>query len=167
MQLINRFNKGICFLLCVCDIFSKYAWVTSLKGKKETTITNDFQKILYESSHKPNKIWVDKASEFYSKSKKPVVRTLKNKLYKYMTLISKNVYIDKLDNIVNKYNNKYHRIIKIKHVDIKPSMYIDFNKEKIKEIPKFKVDDNVRTSKYKNIFLQKAMFLIDMKKFCA
>ena len=83
-----------------------------------------------------------------------------------MTLISKNVYIDKLDNIVNKYNNKYHRIIKIKHVDIKPSMYIDFNKEKIKEIPKFKVDDNVRTSKYKNIFLQKAMFLIDMKKFC-
>ena len=45
-------------------------------------------------------------------------------------------------------------------------MYIDFNKEKIKEIPKFKVDDNVRTSKYKNIFLQKAMFLIDMKKFC-
>ena len=84
-----------------------------------------------------------------------------------MTLISKNVYIDKLDNIVNKYNNKYHRIIKIKHVDIKPSMYIDFKKEKIKESPKFKIDDNVRTSKYKNIFLQKAMFLIDMKKFCA
>ena len=81
MQLINRCNKGICFLLCVCDIFSKYVWVTSLKGKKETTITNDFQKILYESSHKPNKIWVDKASEFYNKSKKPVVRTLKNKLY--------------------------------------------------------------------------------------
>ena len=151
MQLINKFNKVICFLLRVCDIFSKCAWVTSLKGKK-TTITNNFQKILGESSHKPNKIWVDKASEFYNKSKKPVVRTLKNKLDKYVTIISKNVYIDKLDNIVNKYNNKYHRIIKIKHVDIKPSMYIDFNEEKIKESPKFKIDDNVRTSKYKNIF---------------
>ena len=52
------------------------------------------------------------------------IRTLKNKIYKYMTSISKNVYIDKLDDIVNKYNNKYHRIIKMKPVDVKPSIYI-------------------------------------------
>ena len=57
------------------------------------------------------------------------IRTLKNKIYKYMTSISKNVYTDKLDETVNKYNNIYHRTIKIKHADTNPSMYIDFNKE--------------------------------------
>ena len=57
------------------------------------------------------------------------IRTLKNKIYKYMTSISKNVYIDKLDETVNKYNNIYHRTIKIKHADTNPGMYIDFNKE--------------------------------------
>ena len=57
------------------------------------------------------------------------IRTLKTKIYKYMTSISKNVYIDKLDDIVNKYKNTYHRTIKIKHVDVKPSTYIDSSKE--------------------------------------
>ena len=72
--------------------------------------------------------------------------------YKYMTSISKNVYIDKLDSIVNKYNNTYHKTIKMKPVDVNPSMYIEFNKENNKESPKFKIDDNVRISKYKIIF---------------
>ena len=58
------------------------------------------------------------------------IRILMNKIYKYMTSISKNVYIDELDEIVNKYNNTYHRAIKMKHVDVNPSMYIDFNNEK-------------------------------------
>ena len=57
------------------------------------------------------------------------IRTLKNKIYKYMTSISKNVYIDKLDDIVNQYNNKYHTTIKIKPVDVKGNTYIDFKKE--------------------------------------
>ena len=57
------------------------------------------------------------------------IRTLKTKIYKYMTSISKNVYIDKLDETVNKYNNIYHRTIKIKHADTNPGMYVDFNKE--------------------------------------
>ena len=69
-----------------------------------------------------------------------------------MTSISKNVYTDKLDDIVNKYNNAYHKAIKMKPADVNPSMYIDFNKGKNKEGPKFKVVDNVRISKYKNIF---------------
>ena len=69
-----------------------------------------------------------------------------------MTSISKNVYIDKLDDIVNKYNNRYHRTIKIKPVDVKPRIYIDFNKKNNKEGLKFKVGDNARISKYKNIF---------------
>ena len=61
------------------------------------------------------------------------IKTLKNKIYKYMTSVSKNVYLDKLDEIVNKYNNTYHSTIKMKPVDVKSSTYIDFNKENDKE----------------------------------
>ena len=68
MQLISKFNKGFRFVLYVIDIFSKYAWVVPLKDKKGITITDAFQKILDDSDRKPNKIWVDKASEFYSNS---------------------------------------------------------------------------------------------------
>ena len=67
------------------------------------------------------------------------IRTLKTKIYKYMTSISKNVYIDKLDDIVNEYNNTYHRTIKMKPVDVKDNTYIDFKKEVNDKNPKFKV----------------------------
>ena len=110
-----------------------------------------FQKILDDSNRKPNKIWVDKGSEFYNNSFKKwlkdndivmystnnegksvvaerFIRTLKNKIYKYMAAISKNVYIDKLDDIINEYNKKYHITIKMKPVNVKDT-YIDFNKE--------------------------------------
>ena len=59
MQLISKFNKGIKFLLCVIDIFSKYPWVVPLQHKKGVTIVNAFQKILDSSKRKPNKICVD------------------------------------------------------------------------------------------------------------
>ena len=77
---------------------------------------------------------------------------LKTKISQYMTSISKNVYIDKLDDIVNEYNNTYHRTIKMKPVDVKDNTYIDFKKEVNDKDPKFKVGDHVRISKYKNIF---------------
>ena len=80
------------------------------------------------------------------------IKTLTNKIYKYITSISKNVHIDKLDDTVNKYNNKYHRTIKIKRVDVKSSTYIDFGKENNNEDPKFKVGGHVKILKYKNIF---------------
>ena len=80
------------------------------------------------------------------------IRTLKTKIYKYMTSVSKNVYIDKLDDIVNEYNNTYHTTIKMKPVDVKDNTYIDFKKEVNDEDPKFKIGDHVRISKYKNIF---------------
>ena len=64
MQLISKFNKGFRFLLCVIDIFSKYAWVSPLNDKKGFTISNIFQKPLKESNRKPNKIWIDKGSKF-------------------------------------------------------------------------------------------------------
>ena len=70
MQLISKFHKGIRFLLRVIDIYSKYAWVIPLKDKRGITITNAFQKILDESGRKPNKIWVDKGSEFHNRTMK-------------------------------------------------------------------------------------------------
>ena len=134
MKLLSKFNKRFRFLLCVIDIFSKYAWVIPLKDKKGISIVNAFQKLLLNSNRKPNKIWVNKGSEFYNNSFKKwlhdndiimystnnegksvaaerFIRTLKIKIYKYMTAISKNVYIDKLDDIVKEYNNKYHTSI--------------------------------------------------------
>ena len=145
-----------------------------MKDRKGVSIVDAFQKILKESDRKPNKIWVYKGSEFYNNSfkkwlkdndiemysihneRKSVVaerfiRTLKTKIYKYMTGV-KNVYINKLDDIVNEYNNTYHRTIKMKPVDVEDDTYIDFKKEVNDKDPKFKVGDHVRISKYKNIF---------------
>ena len=68
MQLIRKFNKGFRFFLCVIDIFSKYTWVVPLKDKIGVSIANAFQSILKKSNRKPNKIWVDKGSEFYNNS---------------------------------------------------------------------------------------------------
>ena len=68
--MISKFNKGFRFLLCVIDIYSKYPWVVPLKDKKDSATTNALQKFLNESHHKPNKIWVDKGSEFYNKPMK-------------------------------------------------------------------------------------------------
>ena len=68
IQIISKLNKGTRFLLFVIDIFSKYAWVVHLKDKTDITIAKTFQKILDSSTRKPNKIWVDKGSEFYNSS---------------------------------------------------------------------------------------------------
>ena len=86
-------------------------------------------------------------SEGKSVAAERFIRTLKNKIYKYITSISKNVYIDKLDDIVNEYNNTYHRTIKMKHIDAKDNTYINIDKEVIDNNPKFKVGDHIRISK--------------------
>ena len=80
------------------------------------------------------------------------IRTFRNEIYKYMTSISRNVYIDKLNEIIEKYNNTYHRTIKMKPLDVNPSINFDFNQENNKEDPKVKVGANVRIPKSKNIF---------------
>ena len=67
MQLTSKFNKGIRLLLCVIDTYNKYAWVIPLKDKKGVTIVSAFQNVLNDSMRKPNKIWVDKGSEFYNR----------------------------------------------------------------------------------------------------
>ena len=120
-------------------------------------------------------MWVDKGSEIHNSSFKKwlqdndikmystinegksvaaerFVRTSKKKIYKHMTSISKNVYIDELDDIVNEYNSTYHRTIKMKPIDVKDNTYINISKEVNNKDPKFKVGDHVRISKYKNIF---------------
>ena len=137
--------------MCI-DIFSKYAWVIPLKNKKGVSIVKAFQIILKQSNRKPSKIRVDKGSEFYNaffkkwlrdndivmysthNEGKSVVaerfnRTLKIKIYKYMTSISKNVYINKLDDTVNEYNNTYLTTIKMKPTDVKDNTYINTSKK--------------------------------------
>ena len=99
------------------------------------------------------------------------IRTLENTIYKYITSVSKNAYIDELDDIVNKYNNTHHSTIKMKSVDVKSNTYIDSSEENNENNPKFKIDDIVKISKYKNIFAKgytpnwfEEVFVI--KKYC-
>ena len=80
------------------------------------------------------------------------IRTLKNKIYNNMASISKIVYIDKLDDTVNKCNNTYHEKIKMNSADVKSSTYTDSSKKINDKNPKFKIGDIIRVSKYKNIF---------------
>ena len=83
------------------------------------------------------------------------IRTLKNKIFKHMTAISKNVYFDVLDDIVNKYNNTVHRTIKMKPIDVTSDSYAEYNEDSNEKDPKCKVGDHVRMSKYKNIFAKR------------
>ena len=155
MQSLSKKNKGIKYLLCAIDLYSKYAFVVPLKDKKGISIVNAFDKVIKQSNRKPNKIWVDQGSEFYNNNFKKwlsdnniimystynegksvvaerFIRTLKNKLYKHMTATGKNVYYDVLDDIINKYNNTKHGTIKMKLIDVKNNkrVYIDEHNEK-------------------------------------
>ena len=190
MQSLSRKNKGIKYLLCAIDLYSKYAFVIPLKDKKGISTVNAFDKIIKQSNRKPNKIWVDQGGEFYNNvfkrwlSKNNIImysmynegksvvaerfiRTLKNKLYKHMTATGKNVYYDVLDDVVNKYNNTKHNTIEMKPIDVKNNKrdYIDEHNEKDS---RFIVGDRVRISKFKNIFAKghtpnwsKEIFTID------
>ena len=174
MQSLSRKNKGIKYILCAIDLYSKYAFVILLKDEKGISIVNAFDKIIKQSKRKPNKIWVAQGSEFYNHVFKKwlsdndiimystfnegksviadrFIRTLKNELYKHMTATGKNVYYDVLDDVVNKYNNTKHSTIKMKPIDVRNNkrVYIDEHNEKDS---KFKLGDRVRISKFKNIF---------------
>ena len=175
MQSLSRKNKGIKYLLCAIDLYSKYAFVIPLKDKKRISIVNAFNKIIKQSNRKPNKIWVDQGGEFYNNvfekwlsdnniviyltynEGKPVVverfiRTLNNKLYKHMTAAGKKVYYDVLDDVVNKYNNNKHSTIKMKPIDVKYNNKRVYTGEHNEKDSRFKVGDRVRISKFKNIF---------------
>ena len=146
-----------------------------MKNRRGIVITIAFQKPLNEFGEKPNKISVDKSSEFRNRSivswlqnhyiemyliydeeesvvAKRFIRTLKNRIYKYMTSISENVYIDKLADIVTEYNNFYHRISGMKPIGSNSSTCNGFSVENINKDLKFQVGDPVRISKYKQIY---------------
>ena len=148
-------------------MWNKYAWVIPLKDKKGISIVNAFQKII-SKGRKPNKIWVDNylftrflknnKIEMYSTFNKwksvaaeKFIRTLKNTIFKHMTAVSKNVYFDVLDDVVNKYNNTVHRTIKIKPIDVTSDSYAEYNEDSNEKDSRFRVGNRVRISKYKNI----------------
>ena len=191
MQSLSRQNKGIKYLLCAINLYSKYAFVIPLKDKKGISIVNAFNKIIKQSGRKPNKIWEDQGAEFYNNVFKKwfpdndviiystynegksvvaerFIRTLKNKLYKHMTATGKNVYYDVLDDVVNEYNNTKHSTIKMKPIDVGDNnkrVYVDEHNEKDS---RFRVGDRVRISKFKNIFAKgyapnwsKEIFIVD------
>ena len=83
------------------------------------------------------------------------IRTLKNKMYKHTTAISKNVYFDVLNDIVDEYNNTYHKTIKMKPVYVKDDSFAEYNEESNEKDPKFKVGDHVRISKFKDVFAKR------------
>ena len=143
--------------------------------KRGISIVNIFQKILDSSKRKPKKIWITQGGKFYNnlfkrflkinslemysthnEGKSVVaerfIRTLKNKIFKHMTAVSKNVYFDVLDDIVNKYNNTVHRTIKMKLIDVTSYSYAEHNEDSNEKDPKFKVGDHIRMSKYKKNF---------------
>ena len=145
-----------------------------MKDKRRISIVNAFPKIVSKET-KPNKIWLYQGSEFCNKifkgffktnnielystynERKSVVaerfiRTLKNKIFKHMTAVSKNVCFGVLDDIVNKCNNTVHRSIKMKEIYVASDSYVEYNEDSNITKPKFKVSDRVRISKYKRIF---------------
>ena len=154
----------------MCNLYlSKYAWVVSLKDKRGISIINAFQKIISEG-RKPNKIQVVQGSKFYNELLKRFlkinniemystynegkyvvaerfIRTLKNKIFKHMAAVSRNVYFDVLDIIVDKYNNTVYRSIKMKPVDVTSDFYAEYNEDANEKDTKFKVGDHIRISK--------------------
>ena len=160
MSLINKFNKGIKYFLCVIDLFSRYSWIIWLKNKNGDSIVDGFKKILNDSNRKPNKIWVDNGKEFYNNKFKKIlkendiemystfnegksviaerfIKTLKNKIYKHMTIIGANVYFNVLDDIVKDYNNTIHSSMKLKPKDVKNNNLTEYIKEFNKKDPFF------------------------------
>ena len=167
-------------------MFSKHAWVAPIKDKKGVSIVNAFQKII-SKERKPNKIWLDQGGEFYNNTFKDFskinniemystynegksvvaerfIRTLKNKIFKHMAAISRSVYFDVSDDIVNKCNNTVHKTIKMKPIDVTLDSYAEYNKDSNKKILNLKL---VIMLEFQNTetFLLKDILQIGQKKF--
>ena len=170
---------------------SKYAWDVPIKDKKGTSIVNAFKKIILKV-RKPNKTWVDQGSKFYNNTFKfflkisniemcstynegksvvagRFIRTLKNKIFKHVTAISKIVYFDVLDDIVDKCNNTVHRTIKMKPIDVTGESYGKYSEDLIKNILNLKLVtmlefQNIKTFLLKDILQTgQKMFLLLVK----
>ena len=184
MQKFSKWNKGFKYLLMVIDVFSKYGWIRGLKDKKTETVSKTFNEIFKSSKRKPQMLWTDKGSEFVSKhfkdflkrnsirlyhteneEKSSVVerwnRTMKTRMWKMFTTNNNTVYWDKLDKLVNDYNNTKHSSIKMTPVEaskkknekiVRSNLYGNSIKP---DKSKFVVGDYVRISKYKRLVFDK------------
>ena len=176
MQAFSKFNRGIKYLLAVIDVFSKYGWLIPLKDKTGKSVASALKTIFKE--RKPEMMWVDKGKEFYNKDVKELIelysteneekssvverwiRTMKEKMWKYFTTNSTNVYINVLPDLVREYNNTRHSSIKMSPVEasekkneFKVWKTLYPNRLDILDInPKFSVGDKVRISKKKELF---------------
>ena len=176
IQAFSKFNRGIKYLLAVIDVFSKYGWLIPLKDKTGKYVASALKTIFKE--RKPEKMWVDKGKEFYNKDVKELIelysteneekssvverwiRTMKEKMWKYFTTNSTNVYINALPDLVREYNNTRHSSIKMTPVEasekkneFKVWKTLYPNRLDILDInPKFSVGDKVRISKKKELF---------------
>ena len=176
----SKWNKGVKYLLTVIDVFSKYGWIVALKDKKTESVCSAFDTIFKRSKRKPEKLWTDKGSEFISKHFKEFLKrhnitlyhaqneekssiverwnkTMKNKMWKMFSANNNTVYWDKLDKLVDDYNNTYHSSIKMTPTEgskkenekqVFAYLYSDEIYLKPKK-PKFSIGDKVRISKYK------------------
>ena len=165
-------NKSFNYLLSVIDIFTKYTWVKTLKDKTGKTVLNAFIEIVNDSNHKPSKLWVDQGRELYNQliqewldnilmqsaynEGKSVIaerfiKTLKAKIYKKMTVDDSRSYLKYLNKIVDHNNNSYYHSIKKTPINADYSALTE-KIERNLQAPKFKVNDRVRITKYKNIF---------------
>ena len=180
MQKFSKWNKGIKYLMAVIDVFSKYGWIKPLSNKKTETVSKAFDEIFKSSKRKPQMLCTDKGSEFISKhfkdflkregiklyhteneEKSSVVerwnKTMKNKMWKMFTVNNNTVYWDKIDKLVDDYNNSRHSSIKMTPVEaskkknenkVRSNLYGDLIYLKPGK-PKFAIGDHVRISKYK------------------
>ena len=176
MQAFSKFNRSVKYLHAVIDIFSKYGWLIPLKDKTGKSVASALKTIFEE--RKPEKMWVDKGKEFYNKDVKDLIelysteneekssvverwiRTMKEKIWKYFTANSTNVYMNVLSDLVKEYNNTRHSSIKITSVKaskkeneltVLRNLYPEHLE--IHDIkPKFSVGDKVRISKKKKTF---------------
>ena len=180
MQKFNKWNKGVKYLLLVIDVFSKYGWIAPLKDKKTESVSLAFDEIFKKAERKPVMLWTDKGSEFISKhfkeflkkkkiklyhteteEKSSIVerwnRTMKNRMWKMFSANNNTVYWDKLDKLVNVYNNTKHSSTKMTPTEASKkeneekvfiNLYGDLIYLKPKK-PKFSIGDKVRISKYK------------------
>ena len=176
MQAFSKFNRGIKYLLAVIDVFSKYGWLVPLKDKTRKSVAMALKTIFKE--RQPEKMWVDKAKEFYNKDVKELVelysteneekssvverwiRRMKERMWKYFTDNNTNRYIDVLPDLVKGYNNTRHSPIKMTPVEASQkknelgvwrTLYPD-HLERRDINPEFSVGDKVRISKKKKTF---------------
>ena len=180
IQKFSKWNKGIKYLLTVIDVFSKYGWIVPLKDKKTESVSLTFDTLFKKCKRKPEMLWTDKGSEFISKHFKEFLKknkiklyhteneekssiferwnkTMKDKMWKMFSANNSTVFWDKLDKLVDNYNNTYHSSIEMTPTEaskkenekqVFANLYDDLIYLKPKN-PKFSIGDKVRLSKYK------------------